>query len=77
MHQDSVMSWKRSTNLLVEVFPVVLSHESEQREERPAEGVKTGVAVVGITATFDTYVALWTESVSVHKSVGKEYNIWV
>jgi len=48
-------------NLLVEVFPVVLGHESEQGEEGPAEGVEARVAVVWIAARFDTFKALWTE----------------
>lgn len=52
-----------STNLLVEVFPEVLGHESEEGEERPAEGVKAGVVVVWITTSFDAYEALRTEPV--------------
>lgn len=55
-----------STNLLVKVFPVVLSHESEKSQEGPAKGVKAGVAVVGITASFDTYETLWTEPANTH-----------
>lgn len=55
-----------STNLLVEVFPVVLRHESEQGEECPAEAVEAGVAIVWIAATFDAYKALWTEPVRTH-----------
>lgn len=55
------------TNLLVEVFPKVLGHESEQREECPAERVKAGVAIVWITASFDTNETLWTESVNTHR----------
>ena len=35
---------------LVEVFPVVLSHEAEGGEEGPAEGVEARVAVVGVGA---------------------------
>lgn len=56
-----------ATDLLVEVFPVVLRHESEQREERPAEGVEAGVAVVGIASRFDTSEALWTEPVGAQR----------
>lgn len=50
------------TNLLVEVFPVVLRHESEKGEEGPTEGVEACVSVVWITASFETYKALWTDS---------------
>lgn len=56
-----------STNLLIKVFPVVLSHESEKSQEGPAEGVKAGVAVVWITASFDTYETLWTEPANTHR----------
>ncbi len=56
-----------STNLLVEVFPEVLGHESEQGEERPTEGVEASVAVVWITTSFDTWEALWTEPVRTHR----------
>lgn len=51
------------TDLLVQVFPEVLGHESEQGEEGPAEGVEAGVAIVWITTRFDTYKTLWTEPV--------------
>lgn len=50
------------TDLLVEVFPEVLRHESEKGEEGPAEGVEACVAIVWITARFQTHEALWTES---------------
>lgn len=53
--------------LLIKVFPVVLSHESEKSQEGPAEGVKAGVAVVWITASFDTYETLWTEPANTHR----------
>ena len=33
-------------------FPVVLCHESEEGQKRPAEGVKTGVAIVWIPPYF-------------------------
>lgn len=56
-----------STNLLVKVFPVVLSHESEKSQEGPAEGVEAGVAVVWITASFDTYETLWTETANTQR----------
>lgn len=35
---------------LVQVFPVVLSHQAEGGEEGPAEGVEARVAVVGVGA---------------------------
>lgn len=35
---------------LVEVLPEVLRHQSECGEEGPAEGVKAGVAEVGVLA---------------------------
>lgn len=57
----------RSTNLLVKVFPVVLSHESEKSQEGPAEGVEAGVAIVRITASFDTYETLWTGPANTHR----------
>ena len=50
-------------NLLVEVLPVVLGHESEEREEGPAEGVEAGVAVIWIPTRFHTREALWAEPV--------------
>lgn len=62
-----------STNLLIKVFPEVLSHESEKRQEGPAEGVEAGVAVVWVTASFDTYEALWTEPACTHRHT--EYNL--
>lgn len=56
-----------STNLLIKVFPEVLSHESEKRQKGPAESVKACVSIVWITASFDTYEALWTEPASTHR----------
>lgn len=41
-----------ATDLLVEILPEVLSHESEERQERPAEGVEAGVSVIGVPAGF-------------------------
>ena len=45
---------------LKEVLPVVLGHEPEESEEGPAEGVKAGVAVVGVPPRLYTLVALRT-----------------
>lgn len=39
---------------MVEVLPVVLRHEAEQRQEGPAEAVEAGVAVVWIPACLQT-----------------------
>lgn len=33
---------------MVEVLPVVLGHEAEQRQERPAKGVEAGVTIVRV-----------------------------
>ena len=40
----------RSQHQLVQVLPVVLHHEPEGGEQRPAEAVETGVAVIGIVS---------------------------
>lgn len=45
--------------LVVEVFPVVLGHEAEQRQEGPAERVKAGVAVVRVTSRLQAVKAVW------------------
>lgn len=42
----------------VKVFPEVLCHESEESQERPAEAVKAGVAIVWIPPSFHACVAL-------------------
>lgn len=45
--------------LVVEVLPVVLSHEAEQRQEGPAEGVEAGVAVVRVPSRLQAVEAVW------------------
>lgn len=42
----------------VEIFPEVLCHESEERQEGPAEAVEAGVSVVWIPPSFHACVAL-------------------
>lgn len=48
------------TDLTVQVFPVVLCHEPEERQKCPAKGVKAGVAIVRITRCFHTVKTIWT-----------------
>lgn len=43
---------------LEKVLPVILRHETEQSQEGPAEGVVAGVAIVGVPASLDAFVAL-------------------
>lgn len=38
----------RSTNQLEEIFPKVLSHESEESEKGPAKRIVAGVAIVWV-----------------------------
>jgi len=52
----------RSTNQLEEIFPKVLSHEPEEREEGPAERVVAGVPVVWVPPRPHTHKALWTNA---------------
>lgn len=47
------------TDQLIEVFPVVLRHQPERTQHRPAEVVKVGEAVVGVVACLATHVAVW------------------
>lgn len=46
-------------DLVKELFPVVLRHEPEEGQKGPAEGVKTGVAVVGIPPHFEAVKPIW------------------
>lgn len=57
------------TDLLVEVLPVVLSHQSEQRQEGPAERVKAGVAVIWVPARFDAPESLWAQPTTNNKPI--------
>lgn len=43
-----------------EFLPVVLGHESEEGQKGPAEGIKTGVAIVWIPSDFQTIKPIWT-----------------
>lgn len=61
-HSESVSAsglYASTAYLLVKVFPVILSHQSEQREEGPAERVKAGVIVVWVESNFEASVPLW------------------
>jgi len=49
---------RHSRDQLVEVLPVVLRHQSESAEHRPAEVVEVRVAKVRIVAGLATHVAL-------------------
>lgn len=40
--------------LMIEVFPVVLCHKSEESQEGPAKSVKTCVAIVWVPTRFQT-----------------------
>lgn len=44
--------------LLVEIFPAVLSHQSEEREESPTKVIKAGVAKIWIVACFVTEITI-------------------
>lgn len=46
-------------HLLVKVLPVVLCHQSEQREEGPTKWVETGVAIVGVRSHSLANIPLW------------------
>lgn len=46
--------------LLIEIFPIILCHESEQREEGPPKGVEAGVVIVGVLSHPDAREALGT-----------------
>ena len=45
---------------LIKVLPVVLSHESKQRQESPAKSVEACVAIVGVSTSLHTDVSFWT-----------------
>lgn len=42
----------KKLHLVEQFFPVVLGHESEESQKSPAEGIKTGVAIVWIPPYF-------------------------
>ena len=60
MANKGLHRWHTTTNQLVEVFPVILRHQPERAEHRPAEVVEVGVSVVRIIARLAAHVALWT-----------------
>ena len=43
---------------LEKVLPVVLRHQTEESQEGPAEGVKAGIAIVGVPPSLYAFVAL-------------------
>lgn len=49
-----------AAHLLVKVFPVILGHQSKQRQEGPTKRVKAGVTVVWVLSHFDARVPLRT-----------------
>lgn len=55
-HRKTIKNNKRNEiekwHLVKEFFPVVLCHESEEGQKSPAEGIKTGVAIVWIPPYF-------------------------
>jgi len=51
---DEEVSWV--TDQLIEVFPIVLRHQSERAEHGPAEIVEVSVPIVRVVSCFLTYV---------------------
>lgn len=49
-----------AAHLLVKVFPVILGHQSKQRQEGPTKRVKAGVVVVWVPSHFDARVPIRT-----------------
>lgn len=47
-----VLKWDLKYHLVKQFFPVVLRHEAEKGQKSPAKGIKTGVAIVGISTYF-------------------------
>lgn len=51
----------RSQYQLIQIFPVILGHQTKSRQKGPAERVETRVAVVRIsTVALQTRVVRWT-----------------
>lgn len=46
--------------LLIKVFPVILCHQSKQRQKGPTKWVKAGIIVVWVPSHFDARETLWT-----------------
>lgn len=51
---------RKGTDVMIEVLPVVLCHESEEREKSPSEGVEAGVAVVRVSSGLQTFKTIRT-----------------
>lgn len=60
-----------SAYLLVKVFPIILSHQSKQREEGPTKSVKAGVIIVRVASKSHASVALGTLPATKRESVKK------
>ncbi len=60
---DVMRANRKSTDVMIEVFPVILCHESEKREKSPSEGVEAGVAVVGVSSGLQTFKTIRTFAV--------------
>lgn len=58
------------TYQLVKVLPVVLSHESKQRQESPAKGVKACVAIVGVPTSLHTDISFRTLAIGERNEAG-------
>lgn len=63
-------SYKFGSYQLIKILPVILSHESKQRQEGPAECVKARVAVIGVSPSLHTDVPFWTLSVKQRNNGG-------
>jgi len=50
----------QATYQLIEVLPVILRHQPESAQHRPAEVVKVGVTKVRVVAGPLTHVTVWT-----------------
>lgn len=64
-------------HLLVKVLPVVLRHQSEEREEGPTKGVETGVAIVGVRSHSLANVPLWAPPAANTASVRFANRGWI
>ncbi len=51
---------RQCTDVMIEVLPVILCHESEEREKSPSEGVEAGVAVVRVSSGLQTFETIRT-----------------
>lgn len=53
-----ISSKKTLLYLLIETFPIILSHKTEQREKGPAKSIKACVTMVWIFPSLQAYVSL-------------------